>query len=106
MPASTRPFDVLFELVNDLNVDIVLELTPLGGGGRVSKNVLLGRGKGLSLVLDAGSTYRYTLMTTTRFSRMTIQVWNDIQCTSSSILSETGLGLPTGLTCKAMDIQH
>ncbi|KAJ3750280.1 hypothetical protein DFH05DRAFT_61579 [Lentinula detonsa] len=105
MPASTRPFDVLFELVNDLNVDIVLELTPLGGG-RVSKNVLLGRGKGLSLVLDAGSTYRYTLMTTTRFSRMTIQVWNDIQCTSSSILSETGLGLPNGLTCKAMDIQH
>ncbi|KAJ4486241.1 hypothetical protein J3R30DRAFT_3445398 [Lentinula aciculospora] len=102
MPSSTLPFEILFDLINDMSVDVVFEITPLAPG-RISKNVLLGRGRSVSLVLNAGSTYRYMLLTSNRASELSVQSWNDIRCTASSAIS--GSGLPSGLSCKTMEYE-
>ncbi|KAJ3777972.1 hypothetical protein EV361DRAFT_880952 [Lentinula raphanica] len=106
MPVSTQTFDILFELTNDMNDSVFMELVP-PGGGRVMKGMGLEKGQGMSLVLVSGHTYRYTLTNhyTGRYSRMTIRAWNDISCTSSSLLGD-GARLPAGITCKAGYLEY
>ncbi|KIK71084.1 hypothetical protein GYMLUDRAFT_314046 [Collybiopsis luxurians FD-317 M1] len=63
MPTSTLPFEILFDLANDTGSDIVFEPAsevPYTSGG-AAPSILLGKGRHVSLVLDAGSTYYYTL---------------------------------------------
>jgi hypothetical protein len=64
MPTSTLPFEVLFELTNDTASAATMQLArgddeyTGGSGGAV---ILLHSGESVSLVLDAGSTYHYTI---------------------------------------------
>jgi hypothetical protein len=62
MPTSTLPFEVLFEFTNDTINAATLQLTrgddEFSSGGAM---ILLHGRESVSLVLNAGSTYHYTL---------------------------------------------
>ena len=62
MPTSTLPFEILFEFINDTVDEVTFQLTQEGNGyssgGAV---ILLQINENVSLVLNAGSTYRYTV---------------------------------------------
>ncbi|KAJ3879055.1 hypothetical protein F5051DRAFT_403980 [Lentinula edodes] len=98
MPSSTQSFEILFDMTNDTGANVVLEMTPRIPG-RTTKSVLLGKGRGISLVLDAGSTYQYMLLTDNIACQISVQSWSDIRFPASSALS--GSGLPRGLSCKS-----
>jgi hypothetical protein len=62
MPSSTLPYEVLLEVTNDTLDAATLQLMrgddEFNSGGAM---ILLHRQECVSLVLNAGSTYRYTL---------------------------------------------
>jgi hypothetical protein len=62
MPTSTIPYEVLLEFTNDTTDAVTLQLMrgddEFNGGGAM---ILLQRRENVSLVLNAGSTYHYTL---------------------------------------------
>ncbi|KAF9069122.1 hypothetical protein BDP27DRAFT_1326042 [Rhodocollybia butyracea] len=86
MPTSTRPFEILFDLTNDTNVEIMFEMTSQSGR-RIPSSILLGSGKSVSLVLEAGSTYNYTLQTSKRVWQISVKSWQDLSLIMSSVLS-------------------
>lgn len=62
MPTSTVPYEVLFEFTNDATEAATLQLLrgddEFASGGAM---VLLHKKESVSLVLNAGGTYQYTL---------------------------------------------
>ncbi|KAI5898126.1 uncharacterized protein SCHCODRAFT_01081828 [Schizophyllum commune H4-8] len=56
MPASTKTYDCLFEFTNDMAQPTILHLTRCSTGG-----VELWEGESVTLILESGSTYYYTV---------------------------------------------
>lgn len=63
MPTSTIPFEISLDFINDTYEPVLLRLTPAIGQGEESQPTMIIQPKEtVSLVLDAGSTYRYSLL--------------------------------------------
>ncbi|KAL1739401.1 hypothetical protein HDZ31DRAFT_49453 [Schizophyllum fasciatum] len=65
MPSSTRSYDCMFEFTNDTALPTTLHLTRCATGG-----VELYTGESVSLILESGSTYYYTLRQGAREARI------------------------------------
>jgi hypothetical protein len=63
MPTSTQPFEVLLEVLNDMTEPASLERIQEQQNGTVGigRTVWLQKEESISLVLDAGSTYRFLM---------------------------------------------
>jgi hypothetical protein len=61
MPTCTLPYEVLFEFTNDTSEAATLQLVRRDDGFGEGAMILLQRRESVSLVLDAGATYQYTL---------------------------------------------
>ncbi|KAE9411030.1 hypothetical protein BT96DRAFT_912382 [Gymnopus androsaceus JB14] len=101
MPTSTQPFEILFDLTNDTAGDVVF--VPYSSGNTAS-SILLGRGRSISLVLDAGSMYHYTLKSSKQSWQISVKSWQDIRCTVSSVLLQSvPWTLSGGITCRSRE---
>lgn len=88
MPTSTVAFDVMFEFANDTSQAVTLQLAAQGSEpNHVTPIILLQSGESVSLVLVAGSSYRYTVKQHSRKA----QIW----CALSAISQELFLHTPT-----------
>ncbi|KAF8898660.1 hypothetical protein BD779DRAFT_1485000 [Infundibulicybe gibba] len=87
MPTSTVPFEVLFEFTNNTADAATLQLTrgedevPTGGG-----MILLHSSESVSLVLNAGSTYKYALKQRGSKAYISVKAWQDTQCSVTDVL--------------------
>ncbi|PCH33785.1 hypothetical protein WOLCODRAFT_61595 [Wolfiporia cocos MD-104 SS10] len=61
MPTSTLPYEVLFEFVNSSIQPITVQVLRQDNGNRPGATILLHSGENISLVLTAGSPYKYTV---------------------------------------------
>jgi hypothetical protein len=108
MPTSTLPFEVLFEFTNDTTDAATLQLTrgddEFSSGGAM---ILLHGRESVSLVLNAGSTYHYTLKQHARKARISwvhqrliifannhsrslisrVRTWQDVQCSTTGLFA-------------------
>ncbi|TFK30518.1 hypothetical protein FA15DRAFT_690234 [Coprinopsis marcescibilis] len=92
MPTSTAPFEVLLEFTNDCAELATLQLcqgTSFGlstgmGGGPV---IRLDPKDSVSLVLNAGATYHYTVQRSTLRAQVSIRTWRDTKCKVSDVFS-------------------
>ena len=78
MPTCTLPYEVLLEFTNDTHDAATLQLMRGGdgfsGGGAM---ILLQRRESVSLVLNAGATYQYTLRQGEKAAKIS---WVDCLC--------------------------
>lgn len=108
MPTSTIPFEVLFEFTNYTLDAATLQLMRGDDGFSSGGGMILLHGReSVSLVLNAGSTYRYTVKQKARKAQISwvlsavrfrmqlivstflrrVRTWQDIQCNTSSVFS-------------------
>jgi len=81
---------VLLEFTNDTLDAATLQLMrgddEFSSGGAM---ILLHRQESVSLVLNAGSTYRYALKQGRREIEISVRTWQDIQCNATSLFSQS-----------------
>ncbi|KAI5836111.1 hypothetical protein K523DRAFT_346596 [Schizophyllum commune Tattone D] len=82
MPASTKTYDCLFEFTNDMAQPTILHLTRCSTGG-----VELWEGESVTLILESGSTYYYTVKQGAKEARISVRSWQSFRCTASAIVS-------------------
>jgi len=99
MPTSTLPYEVLLELSNNTSNVATLQLVYGDDEFSTGAIISLQRFETVSLVLNAGSTYKYILQQQGKQLQMTVKTWRDIQCNLTSILpgrsSSTASWTPT-----------
>lgn len=61
MPTSTVPYEILFDFVNDTAEPTTIRVLRQDSGVRTGAAMLLNSGENLSLVLTAGTPYKYAL---------------------------------------------
>ncbi|KAF9532004.1 hypothetical protein CPB83DRAFT_904131 [Crepidotus variabilis] len=87
MPTSTQPFEILFEVHNDTLHSTTLQA--IRGEPRDSPTLgptaTITEYDELSLVLDAGRTYRYVLYHLGERAEISVRVWKDTQISVSDI---------------------
>ncbi|KAF7320426.1 hypothetical protein MKEN_00827400 [Mycena kentingensis (nom. inval.)] len=83
MPASTLPYEIVLTVLNDTSDTIQLISASSQAG------VYLEASDHVSLVLTAGSTYRYTLkqFSPNRKAQMSVRAWNDLHCLATSVFA-------------------
>ncbi|PPQ88661.1 hypothetical protein CVT25_010237 [Psilocybe cyanescens] len=86
MPTCTLPFEILLDFVNDTVDSCTLRLTR-GNEDNFSNNatILLQPQDSISLVLNAGSTYQYTLKQKNRKGHVSVRVWKDVRITATDV---------------------
>ena len=62
MPTSTVPYEILFDFVNDTAEPTTIRVLRQDSGVRTGAAMLLNSGENLSLVLTAGTPYKYALV--------------------------------------------
>jgi len=91
-PTCTIPYEVLFEFINDTSDTATMQVLRREDGSRTGATLLMHRGENLSLVLTAGSAYKYTIKQRGEELIISVKVWQDTQCTLSAVFSGS---LPT-----------
>ncbi|KAI0734532.1 hypothetical protein C8Q72DRAFT_791832 [Fomitopsis betulina] len=96
MPTSTVPYEVLFDFVNDTAEPTTIRVLRQDSGVRTGAAMLLNGGENLSLVLTAGTPYKYALEQGQTEAVLSVKVWQDTQyCTSTAFRrSRSGGGKP------------
>ncbi|KAJ8702699.1 hypothetical protein PTI98_001395 [Pleurotus ostreatus] len=80
MPTSTLPFEVLLEFSNNSTEPATLRLLrDLDGFPNEGARIFLHPEESISLVLNAGSVYRYTLKQNDNAAQITVRIWRDVQ---------------------------
>jgi len=91
MPAPLQAYEVLLGFTNDTHDCATVQLLRDYGRG-TGAIVLLRPGESLTLVLDAGSIYRYALKMHSKVADITARTWRDIHCDLSPLFSGTASG--------------
>jgi len=84
MPSVAQSYEVILDFTNDTHDSATVQLLR-DYGCRSNRTVLLNPGETVSLVLDAGDTYKYTLKTKTKVVNITARAWRDIVCGLSQV---------------------
>jgi len=88
MPAITQDYEVLLAITNDSHDCATVQL--LRDYGRNSGAiVLLQPTEAVTLVLEAGSIYKYVVKTQSKLVSISVRTWRDIECTVSQFFSST-----------------
>ncbi|KAN0100693.1 hypothetical protein V8E55_000677 [Tylopilus felleus] len=87
MPAPTHDsYEVCLDFTNDTHDCASIQL--LRDYGRsTSAIVLLHPGESVTLILDAGSLYKYALKSRTKVANVSARSWRDIQCDISHLFA-------------------
>ncbi|KAI9572893.1 hypothetical protein HD554DRAFT_2014441 [Boletus coccyginus] len=87
MPVPTQDsYEVCLDFTNDTHDCTTIQL--LRDYGRsTSAIVLLHPGESVTLVLDAGSLYKYALKSRTKVANVSARSWRDIRCDISQLFS-------------------
>jgi hypothetical protein len=87
MPALTQDsYEVCLDFTNDTHDSATIQL--LRDYGRsTSAIVLLHPGESVTLVLDAGSLYKYALKSRTKVANVSARSWRDLRCDISQLFS-------------------
>jgi len=84
MPAPLQAYEVLLDFTNDTRDCATVQL--LRDYGRsTARIVLLHPGESITLVLDAGSIYRYALKMHSKVADVTARAWRDTHCDISRL---------------------
>ncbi|KAH9849724.1 hypothetical protein C2E23DRAFT_861705 [Lenzites betulinus] len=83
MPGTTQ-YEVLLDFTNDTHDCATVQLQRDYGRG-TGAIVLLHPGESVTLVLDAGTVYKYALKTRSRVANVTARAWRDVRCTVSQL---------------------
>ncbi|EJD03568.1 uncharacterized protein FOMMEDRAFT_139805 [Fomitiporia mediterranea MF3/22] len=84
MPSISQSYEVILDFTNDTHDSATVQL--LRDYGRPSNRiVLLNPGETMSLVLDAGDTYKYTVKTRSKVVNITARAWRDVVCGLSQL---------------------
>ncbi|KAI5121818.1 hypothetical protein M0805_003254 [Coniferiporia weirii] len=84
MPSISQSYEVVLDFTNDTHDAATVQL--LRDYGRPSNRiVMLNPGETISLVLDAGDTYEYTLKTKSKVVNITARAWRDVACVLSQL---------------------
>ncbi|KAI0963781.1 hypothetical protein AcW1_000759 [Taiwanofungus camphoratus] len=85
MPTSTVPYEVLFELANNTPDPATMQVLRQDNGSRTGATILMHRGENISLVLTAGSPYKYAVKQRGKGANLSVKLWQDTQCNVSDI---------------------
>jgi len=83
MPAPTQ-YEVLLDFTNDTHDCASIQLLR-DYGRNTSAIVLLHPGESVTLILDAGSVYKYALKTHSKVANVTARAWRDVSCAVSQL---------------------
>ncbi|KAI8981288.1 hypothetical protein BD414DRAFT_95817 [Trametes punicea] len=83
MPGTTQ-YEVLLDFTNDTHDCATVQLQR-DYGRNTGAIVLLHPGESVTLVLDAGTVYKYALKTRSRVANVTARAWRDVRCTVSQL---------------------
>ncbi|KAI6007340.1 hypothetical protein EDD15DRAFT_2384134 [Pisolithus albus] len=86
MPALTQSYEVLLDLTNDTHDCATIQLLH-DYGRNTSTAVLLQPGESVTLVLDAGSVYKYALKSRSKVANVSARSWRDIHCDISHLFA-------------------
>ncbi|KAJ8596956.1 hypothetical protein M405DRAFT_856024 [Rhizopogon salebrosus TDB-379] len=86
MPAITQPYEVLLDFTNDTHDFATVQLLREYGRS-TSAVVLLSPGESITLVLEAGSVYKYALKSHSKVANVSARSWRDIQCEISHLFA-------------------
>ncbi|KAF9240853.1 hypothetical protein BU15DRAFT_87429 [Melanogaster broomeanus] len=87
MPALTQSsYEVLLDFTNDTHDCATIQLLR-DYGRNASAIVLLHPGESLTLVLDAGSVYKYALKSRSKVANVSARSWRDIRCDISHLFA-------------------
>ncbi|KZS93394.1 hypothetical protein SISNIDRAFT_485648 [Sistotremastrum niveocremeum HHB9708] len=79
MPSLTTAYEVLLEVTNDTSDPITVEILREGIVWNSGPVILLRPHEGLTLILEAGSTYKYTFKNTNaRVANVKVRSWRDL----------------------------
>ncbi|KAF9785557.1 hypothetical protein BJ322DRAFT_1006454 [Thelephora terrestris] len=92
MPGLVQSYDVLLDFTNDTHDFTSLQLLRdfNNRNGSTAGAVLIPPGETVTLVLDAGSVYKYVLKTCTKVASVTARTWRDVDCPVSSLFIPSG----------------
>ncbi|KAI9508792.1 hypothetical protein F5148DRAFT_979328 [Russula earlei] len=88
MPVLTQDYEVLLVFTNDSHDCATVQLLR-DYGRNTGAIVLLQPAEAVTLVLEAGSTYKYVIKTQTKLVSVSVHTWRDVQCTVSQLFSST-----------------
>ncbi|KAF8507112.1 hypothetical protein F5888DRAFT_72285 [Russula emetica] len=88
MPAITQDYEVLLVITNDSHDCATVQLLR-DYGRNTGAIVLLQPTEAVTLVLEAGSTYKYVIKTQSKLVSVSVRTWRDVQCTVSQLFSST-----------------
>ncbi|GBE78217.1 hypothetical protein BKA93DRAFT_826020 [Sparassis latifolia] len=83
MPAPTQ-YEVLLDFTNDTHDCASVQLLR-NYGRNPDAIVLLHPGESVTLVLDAGTIYKYALKTRSKVANVTARTWRDVNCPVSQL---------------------
>lgn len=87
MPSIVQCYDILLDFTNDTLDCVTVQL--LHNYGRNTRSiVLLKPQESVTLVLDAGSVYRYAVKARTKVASVSAQSWRDLRCEVSRLFSD------------------
>jgi len=116
MPTSTLPFEVLLTFWDDVDGEDCITVQRINEGGSPNNTtVSLDPQECISLVLNAGSTYRYLLVLRGRKARIScvllvaasasvdsplssVKIWKDTQISMTDVFGNEYRSLPDGIT--------
>ncbi|KZV77478.1 hypothetical protein PENSPDRAFT_679037 [Peniophora sp. CONT] len=102
MPAIAADYEVILLFSNDTREPATVQLARdyhCGAAARHSAIVLLWPGDKVSLILAAGSTYRYVLKTGSKLASLSINRWRDATVTVADAFSGAGSpGAPASIS--------
>ncbi|KAI0274631.1 hypothetical protein BC834DRAFT_2185 [Gloeopeniophorella convolvens] len=86
MPSITQDYEALLVITNDSHDCAMVQLLR-DYGRNTGAVVLLQPTEAVTLVLEAGSTYKYVLKTQSKLVSVSVRTWRDIQCSVSQLFS-------------------
>ncbi|KAI0319380.1 hypothetical protein OF83DRAFT_1055068 [Amylostereum chailletii] len=96
MPAIPEQYEVLLKFNND-SLDCATVQLLRDYGRSTGAIVLLHPGELVTLVLDAGSTYRYVLKTRSKLASVSARSWRDVTCSVSQVFAGANSGPQAGI---------
>ncbi|KAF8622887.1 hypothetical protein AX15_006652 [Amanita polypyramis BW_CC] len=86
MPAILANYEVLLIFNNDTQSGVTVELQRTYGQNRDSLR-LVSPEDSVTLILDAGAVYRYSIKKGWNVAEVTVQSWRDVRCNTSHLFS-------------------
>ncbi|KDQ63659.1 hypothetical protein JAAARDRAFT_29688 [Jaapia argillacea MUCL 33604] len=104
MPSSTQPYEVLLDFTNDTPDCTTVQLLQ-DYGRSTAAIVLLQPGETVTLILDAGSVYRYALKMRSKVANVTARSWRDVRCDVSKLFPNGTSSWPPTSGCAVSPTQ-